>query len=149
MTAAINIETAKARRESLALRFIKRPAGAVSLSILLLVVLVGLLAPWLSPYDPNFVNLKLTKAPPGTDHWLGGDSSGRDVLSRLIWGTQTTLYGALVAVATGVVAGVPAGVAAGDIGRTTHRISTRISDALQAKPGKIKIGRAAGRERGL
>ncbi|GAA3697376.1 dipeptide/oligopeptide/nickel ABC transporter permease/ATP-binding protein [Arthrobacter ginkgonis] len=137
MTAAINIETAKARRESVARRFIRRPAGAVSLSILVLVVLVGLLAPWLSPYDPNFVNLKITKAPPGADHWLGGDSSGRDVLSRLIWGTQTTLYGALLAVATGVITGVPAGVAAGYFGRATDRICTWISDALQAIPGMI------------
>lgn len=137
MTTAINIDTAKSRRESLALRFIKRPAGAVSLAILLLVVFVGIFAPWLSPYDPNFVNLSITKAPPGADHWLGGDSSGRDVLSRLIWGTQTTLYGALVAVVTGVVAGMPAGIAAGYYGRTTDKVATWISDALQAIPGMI------------
>lgn len=134
---AINIETSKARRDSLALRFLKRPAGAVSLAILLLVVLVGVLAPWLSPYDPNLVDFTLTKAAPGPGHWLGGDSSGRDVLSRLIWGTRTTLYGALMAIATGLVAGVPAGVAAGYFGRMTDRVCTWISDALQAIPAMI------------
>lgn len=137
MTTAISIDTAKAGRQSLPRRFVKQPPGVLSLGIFLLVVLVGILAPWLSPYDPNLVDLSITKAPPSAEHLLGGDSSGRDVLSRLIWGTQSTLYGALVAIVAGVVIGVPAGVAAGFHGGVTDRISTWISDALQAVPGMI------------
>ncbi|MEF2978633.1 dipeptide/oligopeptide/nickel ABC transporter permease/ATP-binding protein [Subtercola sp. YIM 133946] len=118
-------------------RYLRRPAGVIALAVFVVIALIGVLAPLLSPSDPNFVTLSLTKAPPSAAHWLGGDSSGRDILSRLIWGTRTTLYGALIAVVSGLVVGGPAGVAAGYFGGKTDRIGTWISDALQAIPGMI------------
>ncbi|WP_295127605.1 dipeptide/oligopeptide/nickel ABC transporter permease/ATP-binding protein [uncultured Leifsonia sp.] len=125
------------RRGSTFVRFLKRPAGAVSLGVLALVVLVAVFAPLLSPHDPNFVDLALTKAPPSPAHPLGGDSAGRDVLSRLIWGTQSTLWGAFVTIVVAVLVGVPAGLAAGYYGRLFDRTATWVSDALQAVPGMI------------
>ncbi|MCI0157591.1 dipeptide/oligopeptide/nickel ABC transporter permease/ATP-binding protein [Leifsonia shinshuensis] len=125
------------RRGSTFTRFLKRPAGAVSLGVLVIVVLVAVLAPLLSPHDPNFVDLALTKAPPSPAHPLGGDSAGRDVLSRLIWGTQSTLWGAFVTIVVAMLVGVPAGLAAGYYGRTFDRTATWVSDALQAVPGMI------------
>lgn len=124
-------------RGSTVMRFLRRPAGAVSAGILLLVLLVAVLAPLLAPHDPNFVDLAITKAPPSAAHPLGGDSAGRDVLSRLIWGTQSTLWGAFVTIVVAIVVGVPAGLAAGYYGRTFDRAATWVSDALQAVPGMI------------
>jgi ABC-type dipeptide/oligopeptide/nickel transport system ATPase component/ABC-type dipeptide/oligopeptide/nickel transport system permease subunit len=118
-------------------RLLRKPEGVISLVIIALVILVGILAPLLSPQDPNFVNLDIVKAPASPEHLLGGDSQGRDVLSRLIWGTQTTVYGAAIAVAFSLLLGVPSGVAAGYFGGAFDRISMWVSDALQAVPGMI------------
>ncbi|MCM3656064.1 dipeptide/oligopeptide/nickel ABC transporter permease/ATP-binding protein [Agromyces mediolanus] len=132
-----NIDTRASRRGSTFVRLLKRPAGAVSFGILVLIVLVAVFAPLLAPYDPNFVDLSITRAPPSPEHLLGGDTTGRDVLSRLIWGTQITLWGALVAIVTSLVIGVPSGLAAGYFGGATDRIGTWISDAVQSVPGMI------------
>ncbi|XPP27657.1 MAG: dipeptide/oligopeptide/nickel ABC transporter permease/ATP-binding protein [Leucobacter sp.] len=139
MTAPITdtVDPRAVRRGSTFVRLIRRPAGAISLAVLVIVVLVAIFAPWLSPHDPNFVDLSLTRALPSPEHFLGGDTTGRDVLSRLIWGTQITLWGALVAIVTAVVLGVPSGLAAGYYGGATDRIGTWISDGLQAIPGMI------------
>lgn len=134
---AESIDPRAASRSSLFVQFLKRPAGAVSLAVLLILVLVAVLAPLLAPHDPNLVTYTLTKAPPGPGHPLGGDSSGRDVLSRLIYGTQLTLWGAFVTVVVALVIGVPSGVAAGYFGGKFDQVATWISDALQSVPGMI------------
>lgn len=128
---------AQKRRSSLFRRFLRHPGGYIPLAIFLLIVLVGVLAPLLAPMDPNFVDLAAAKAPPGPEHLLGGDSTGRDILSRLIYGTRTTLWGALITIVTALVIGVPSGVAAGYFGGTFDRVATWISDALQSIPGMI------------
>ncbi|QIK62607.1 dipeptide/oligopeptide/nickel ABC transporter permease/ATP-binding protein [Leucobacter viscericola] len=136
-TAVTTVDARGGARQLTLRRFLRRPAGAISSAVLLLIVLVAVFAPWISPYDPNAVDLSLTRALPSPEHLLGGDTAGRDVLSRLIWGAQATLWGAIVAIATAVVLGVPSGLAAGYFGGTVDRIGTWISDALQAVPGMI------------
>ena len=128
---------AQKRRSSLFRRFLRHPGGYIPLAIFVLIVLVGVFAPLLAPMDPNFVDLAAAKAPPGPEHLLGGDSTGRDILSRLIYGTRTTLWGALITIVTALVIGVPSGVAAGYFGGTFDRVATWISDALQSIPGMI------------
>lgn len=118
---------------------LRRPAGMVALAVLALVVLAGLLAPWIAPQDPGFVNLRMVRAAPGGDYLMGGDSAGRDILSRLIWGARVTLWGALVTVTVAIVAGVPSGVVAGYSGGMIDRGLSWISDALQAVPGMILL----------
>ncbi len=135
LTGAIDPE--RARRGGLLARFLARPAGLIPLIIFLLIVLVAIFAPLLGPHDPAFVDLSIAKAPPSAAHPLGGDSTGRDILSRLIFGTRITLWGALVTIVTAVVAGVPAGVVAGYFGGAFDRIATWVSDALQSIPGMI------------
>ncbi|WP_330241457.1 dipeptide/oligopeptide/nickel ABC transporter permease/ATP-binding protein [Streptomyces sp. NBC_00525] len=120
-------------------RYLRRPLGVTALAVFLLVVLVGLLAPLLAPHDPNLVDYNLTQASPGADHWMGGDSAGRDIFSRLLYGARTTVYGAAVACLVGVGLGVPTGVAAGYFGGLTDRISSWISDGLQSVPGMIVL----------
>lgn len=131
------IDPQRARSSGLLRRFLRRPAGIVPLIVFLLVLLAGIFAPLLAPHDPNLVDLAIAKAPPTADHLLGGDSTGRDILSRLIYGARTTLWGALVTIVTAVILGVPAGVGAGYFGRVFDRITTWISDALQSIPGMI------------
>lgn len=126
-----------AQRQSIFRRFLANPAGAIALAVFLAVVLVALLAPLLSPYDPNFVNLSKAKAPPSAEHILGGDTSGRDILSRLIWGARNTLYGAAITIATALAFGVPSGIAAGYFGGLVDRGLSWLSDAIQAIPGMI------------
>lgn len=128
---------AQKRRSSLFRRFLRHPGGYIPLAIFVLIVLVGVLAPLLAPMDPNFVDLSAAKAAPGPEHLLGGDSTGRDILSRLIYGTRTTLWGALITIVTALLIGVPSGVAAGYFGGAFDRVSTWISDALQSIPGMI------------
>jgi ABC-type dipeptide/oligopeptide/nickel transport system ATPase component/ABC-type dipeptide/oligopeptide/nickel transport system permease subunit len=135
--AAVSALDREPRRGNTFVRLLTRPAGVVSLAILLILVLVAIFAPLLAPYNPNTVVYSLTKALPSAAHPLGGDSAGRDVLSRLIYGTRLTLWGTLVAVVVATVLGVPFGVAAGYFGRTFDRIATWISDALQSIPGMI------------
>lgn len=124
-------------RGSMFSRFIRRPAGAISAGVLLVIILVAVFAPLLAPYDPNFVDLSIAKAAPGPEHWLGGDTNGRDILSRLVFGTRLTLLGALISVLVALAIGVPAGLAAGYFDGPFDRIAAWISDALQAVPGMI------------
>lgn len=126
-------------RQRLWARYLRRPVGVAALAVFLLVVLVGLFAPLLAPHDPNFVDFNLTQAPPGHGHLMGGDSAGRDIFSRLLYGARTTLYGAAVACLAGALLGVPAGVAAGYFGGPADRIFSWISDAAQSVPGMIVL----------
>ncbi|MBN9613749.1 MAG: ABC transporter permease, partial [Actinobacteria bacterium] len=131
------VDTRGGERGSLFLRLIRRPAGLISLIVLALILLVAILAPWLAPHDPNEVILSQARAMPSWAHPLGGDTTGRDVASRLIWGTQITLWGTFVSILTSLVLGVPAGLAGGYFGGLTDRIGMWVSDALQSVPGMI------------
>ena len=63
-----------------------------------LVVLAALFAPWIAPYDPYFTDLTKVMQPPSAEHWFGTDNTGRDILSRVIYGTRNTLMLGLVGV---------------------------------------------------
>ncbi|MEU4807364.1 dipeptide/oligopeptide/nickel ABC transporter permease/ATP-binding protein [Actinosynnema sp. NPDC023587] len=130
---------APVKRISLLRRYLRRPLGVIALAVMLVIVAAALLAPWLAPFDPNFVQFTLTHAEPGNGHVLGGDSAGRDILSRLLYGAQTTLFGAVITCGAGLLLGVPAGVLAGYAGGTTDRLLSWISDALQSVPGMIVL----------
>lgn len=132
-----DLEVPEDSRTTVLRRFLKRPDGVISSLILLGVICVAVTAPWISPFDPNAVDISITRAAPDSIHWLGGDVGGRDVLSRLIYGARSTLWGALVAIMTALILGVPSGLAAGYFGKATDRIGTWTSDALQAVPGMV------------
>ena len=65
------------------------------------VIALGLLAPWIAPYDPYDNNLRNMLKPPSAAFWLGNDGQGRDLLSRLLYGIRTTLTMGLLAVGIG------------------------------------------------
>jgi peptide/nickel transport system permease protein len=114
---------------------IDAPAAALAGGIVILaLVLVAILAPFLAPYDPNAVDLSNTLAPPSSEHLLGTDASGRDILSRLIYGTRTSLLGPLLVVGISTLIGVPLGLLAGYRGGTVDGILGRIWDVMFAFP---------------
>src|SRR5256714_4648710 len=86
------------------------PFGA---AVLLAALVVALAAPLLSPYDPLAQDLGNVLAPPGRAHWLGTDNVGRDVLSRVIWGTRVSLVAGFVSVAIAAAAGSLLGLLSG------------------------------------
>src|SRR5438034_1358999 len=103
-------------------------------AVMLLAILIALAAPLLAPYDPLAQNLGNTLARPGRAHLLGTDNVGRDVLSRVIWGTRVSLVAGLVSVAIAVVAGSLLGVVAGYCGGRVDGLVMRLMDAVLSFP---------------
>ena len=93
-----------------------------------------LFAPLIAPYDPNAVDLSDALAPPSSAHPLGTDASGRDILSRLIYGTRLSLLGPLLVVALSTLVGVPLGLLGGLPGRLVDGVLGRVWDVLFAFP---------------
>ena len=107
------------------------------LFVLVLVVLCAVFADVLAPYHPNEQDyLALTEAPSGA-HLLGTDDIGRDVLSRIIYGSRVSLLVGVIAVGIAVALGVTLGLLAGYAGGLVEDVVMRIVDALQAFPGLI------------
>jgi peptide/nickel transport system permease protein len=100
-------------RRSLIGRLLRTPLGAISAAYLVLLLFVAVAGPFLAPYPPSETSLANVLAPPSPGHLLGGDSAGRDILSRLIYATSTSLLGAAVAVAVAALIGITAGLIAG------------------------------------
>ena len=115
----------------------RKPLGAIGGAITLLLILVALLAPIISPYPPRETHGKFVYAPPQSAFYLGTDHVGRDVLSRLIHGARISLYVGLGSVLIGITAGFVAGVISTYIGGALDLAVQRVVDALMALPGLI------------
>src|SRR5262249_61373630 len=99
---------------TVAWRLSRDRATLIAGSLLLLVVLSAVLAPWISPHDPNAGSIRLRLASVGTpSHVLGTDEQGRDMLSRLLWGGRNTLIAGLTPVVVAFVLGTLLGLVAG------------------------------------
>ena len=72
-------------------RLARDRVAALAALALTVIVFAALLAPWIAPYDPYFTDLTKVMRPPDAEHWFGTDNTGRDVLSRVIFGTRATL----------------------------------------------------------
>lgn len=111
--------------------------GALSLAFLLLLIVVALLAPWIAPYSPTEQDYANMLAEPSARHWLGTDDLGRDVFSRLIHGTASSLYAAFLAVGVAVLVGVPVGLVAGFMGGWVDLAISRCIDTLLSLPAIV------------
>lgn len=110
-------------------------AALISLTVLLLVAVLAILAPFITPQDPIAQDLKSVLLPPGTDgHLLGTDQLGRDVLSRLMTGTTTSMLAVVLALAVALVIGLPIGFASGYFGGWVDTIMMRLTDAAMSFP---------------
>ena len=118
---------------------LSRIGFGVAVVILALIVVLSLLASVVAPFDPIAQNLGNAMAAPGSKHWLGTDSLGRDVLSRLIWGIRPALGGMLISIATAIVLGVPWGLVAGYASGMVDMVLMRVVDALLVFPGLVLV----------
>ena len=110
------------------------PSALFGFIVVSLLLLTALFAPWITPMDPNWQNPASRLAVPEAQHWLGTDSYGRDVLSRLIYGTRPAL--GLVALVSAITlpAGLLVGILSGYYGGLTERILMRVTDIVMSMP---------------
>jgi ABC-type dipeptide/oligopeptide/nickel transport system permease subunit len=110
------------------------PFGAV---VLLAALLVALAAPLVSPYDPLKQNLGNALSRPSRVHLLGTDNVGRDVLSRVVWGTRVSLVAGFVSVTLALLIGGLIGLAAGYVGGRIDGLLMRLMDAVLSFPALV------------
>jgi peptide/nickel transport system permease protein len=138
MTSAVADTLSLPRRVSpghRALKRLGRRRGAmVGLGVVAFFIAVALLAPLLSPYDPIATSWSAVRKAPSAAHWFGTDEIGRDVLSRVIFGTRASLLAGVVSVSIALAFGVPIGLAAGYLGGWIDALISRMTDAMLACP---------------
>ena len=110
------------------------PGAFVSILFLILVILIGLFAPWLAPFDQGEILTNESFEPPSSMLWLGSDFLGRDLLSRLISGVRVTLFLALMITFLSFLLGVGLGFLAAAFGGKVDATISRINDALLSFP---------------
>ena len=118
-----------------ALRRLARRRGAmVGLGVVVFFALLALLAPQLAPFDPLATSWSAVRKAPNAAHWFGTDEIGRDVLSRVIFGTRASLLAGVVSVSIALAFGVPIGLTAGYVGGWIDGLISRMTDAMLACP---------------
>lgn len=134
-----NVHATPIVRRSLLARLLRNPLAVVAGVYLIALVAAAVLASVISPFDPAFTDIEAVMSDPSSAHILGTDSAGRDVLSRLIFGSQSTLIAAVVSIVTSIVVGVPSGLIAGYYGKKFDAVSSWLSNMLQALPAIIVL----------
>ena len=129
------IEPDRSGRRSVAARFLRHRGAAAGLVVVSALLLAALLAPWLSPFDPNAQDLDSGLSGFSASHWLGQDRLGRDMLSRLIHGSRVSVSVGFGTVAISLCIGLLAGSASGFFGGRVDSFFMRLCDVLMAFPG--------------
>jgi peptide/nickel transport system permease protein len=128
----------KAEQETLSLlfwkRFRKNKLGLLGAFIVLFLFVVAVFAPWIAPYDPGQIRIKKVLEEPSMEHPFGTDSLGRDVLSRMIWGSRISLLVGFVAVGIAAAIGIFLGALAGYYGRWIDNLIMRFVDIMLCFP---------------
>ena len=115
------------------------PVGAVALAYLAVLILLGVLAPVVSPHDPAKQNLVDALSGPSATYWLGTDFLGRDIFSMLLHGIVPSLGYALIALVVFVALGVPLGIVAGYRGGALDTVISRLAEIALSIPAIIII----------
>lgn len=116
---------------------LRQRSAVAGLAIIVIYVVAAVFAPWLATHDPAAQDLMASLQGPSAAHWLGTDSYGQDLYSRLLYGAQLALIIGFASVALGLVVGVAIGLAAGLMGGRTEWVLMRIVDGLLAFPELI------------
>jgi peptide/nickel transport system permease protein len=117
--------------------FKRNPLNIIGVAILLLLIFTAAFAPMLSPYDPIAQNLEERLAPPNRKHIMGTDQLGRDIMSRVIWGSRISLFIAVVVVSVSLLIGLLFGTISGYFGGWIDEIIMRLTDMFMAFPRLI------------
>ncbi len=115
-------------------RLIRRRSALLGAAVVLGFIVLALGAAWIAPQDPIATSWGAIRKPPSAEHWFGTDDIGRDVFSRVIWGTQASLLAGVVSVSISLLLGIPIGLAAGFLGGWVDALISRITDAFLACP---------------
>lgn len=135
--APVPVTKRKARGADLAKALINNKMSLVGGSIVLLYIFLAVLAPLISPYDPYEIDLVNKLQPPSADHIMGTDDKGRDILSRILYGSQLSLAVGFVSVFIGALFGIVLGIISGYYGGWVDTIIMRFIDVLLAFPGLL------------
>ena len=111
---------------------------------LVFIILSAVFAPLLAPYDPDTADMGNAFQSPDEDHWFGTDKLGRDVFSRVLFGTRVSLAASLVLVSSIFVIGTTLGVIAGYFGGKIDTVIMRLSDMMISFPGMVLAIAVAG-----
>lgn len=132
------------RRRLLRKRFLRRPMAVGGLIVVLFFVVTAVLAPWLAPHGAADTDFNALLAHSSSKHLLGTDELGRDVLSRLIWGSRASMQAGFFATVLAMVIAVPIGLVAGYYHGWVDTVIARLTDVLLSFPFIIlAVGLAA------
>jgi peptide/nickel transport system permease protein len=115
-------------------RLAQRRAALFGLAVILFFVTIAIAAPLLSPYNPIATDWLAVRKAPSLQHLFGTDEIGRDVLSRIIWGTRASLLAGVVSVSIALALGLPLGLVSGYQGGVVDGVIMRLIDAMLAIP---------------
>jgi peptide/nickel transport system permease protein len=133
--AAPSLPEVAARQRSPLMEFARQqPLGAISFVIIFLMMFAGLFSPWVAPYDPLDIDFAQILSAPSWDHWCGTDAYGRDICSRLIYGSRTALVIGFTSSFVGSTIGATLGVASAYFGGKIDDWIQRFVDILLAFP---------------
>ncbi|HEX6118022.1 MAG TPA: ABC transporter permease [Dongiaceae bacterium] len=134
MSVSAMAEGRAAFRRSVVGKVILTPKGGLSGCYLVVLILLALFAPWITPYPYDAQDLKIASHAPSLANWLGTDEFGRDVLSRIIYGARTSLSVSVAAISISVFVGMVLGATAGYFGGMFDRAVTTVVDLSWSFP---------------
>ncbi|NUH83296.1 ABC transporter permease [Bacillus firmus] len=135
--APVPVSKRKAKGADLAKALIRNKMSLVGGSIVFIYIILAVLAPLISPYDPYEIDLVNKLQPPSSDHIMGTDDKGRDIFSRILYGSQLSLAVGFVSVFIGALFGIVLGIVSGYYGGWVDTIIMRFIDVLLAFPGLL------------
>jgi peptide/nickel transport system permease protein len=114
--------------------FLQNKAAVLGMAIVLIMILMAIFAPLVAPYGPLSQELSNRLQPPGKQHLMGTDKYGRDILSRVVWGTRVSLQVGVIAVGIGASLGTIIGLISGYFGGVVDNILMRLMEILLTLP---------------
>lgn len=115
----------------------RQPLAMAASMFVILVTTAALVAPWLTPYAPNAMDLRAVLQPPSWSHLAGTDELGRDLLTRILFGARPSIGAGFGIVAIGSILGLMIGTLSGLIGGWIDTLVMRITDVVMALPGLV------------
>ena len=124
---------------NIAKQLINNKTALICLIIITTIVILGILAPYIAPYDPNKVRIVRKYAAMSSQHWLGCDHLGRDILSRLLYGIRSTLFLSLFTMIITIVVGSLIGLISGYQRGKLDECIMRLCDIMLSFPSQVMI----------
>jgi peptide/nickel transport system permease protein len=127
-------------RKSPLRRLLKDPQAVITSVLLLVIIVLGLLTPWIAPHEPNEAQLNAINAVPGTPGYpLGADQNGRDITSRLLHSINTSMIAGLIGASVALIIGVTFGLIGGYFGRRLRSATEWVFSLIMTFPGLLLL----------